>query len=164
LGESTQTGWRQPARDERVLVVLLVAAVALAILHHTDHVLRADHSGWPFKSEVTPFTASLLVYPLFVGIWLARSRPWLQLALLLPILGAVLVTHVTIEPPGQIYDTWSTGKSVSAETPGVANLLGVSSPAMGAVAIVVLLALLVVVGLLLAVIVGAARSKPQVPA
>jgi hypothetical protein len=46
----------------------------------------------------------------------------------------------------------------------LANLLGVSSPAMGAVALVVLLALLVVVGLLLVMIVGAARSKRRVPA
>jgi hypothetical protein len=158
LSDATPSGWTPSQRGQRVLGVVLLSAVALAVLHHTDHVLRADHSGWPFKVEVTPFTASLLVYPLFAGIWLARSRPWLQL--LLPILGAVLVTHLTIEPPGQIYDTWSTGTSVSAETPGVANLLGISSSAMGVVAIVVLVA----VGLLGAVILGAARSQRRVPA
>jgi disulfide bond formation protein DsbB len=158
LDAANPSGWLQTDRGRRVLLVLVLSAVALAILHHTDHILRADHSGWPFKPEVTPFTASLLVYPLFLGIYLARSRPWLQLVLLLPISGAVLVTHVTIEPPGQVYSTWSTGTSVSAENPGVSNLLGVSSAAMGAVAVVVL----VVVGALLAVIVRAARSKRRV--
>jgi hypothetical protein len=36
-------------------------AYLTAVLHHVDHVLRFDHSGWPFKAEVTPFTFSLLV-------------------------------------------------------------------------------------------------------
>ena len=35
----------------------------IGMFHHVDHVLRFDHSGWPFKAEVTTFTFSLLVYP-----------------------------------------------------------------------------------------------------
>ena len=44
---------------------MLLGVVALAFLHHVDHVLRADNSGWPFTPDVTPFTISLLVYPIF---------------------------------------------------------------------------------------------------
>jgi len=44
-----------------------------------DHVLRVDHSGWPFRPGVTPFTFSLIVYPvvlpaLFGG--LVRGVAW----------------------------------------------------------------------------------------
>jgi hypothetical protein len=43
---------------------MLLGVVAFAFLHHLDHVLRADNSGWPFTPDVTPFTISLLVYPI----------------------------------------------------------------------------------------------------
>jgi hypothetical protein len=39
----------------------LLLAAALATLHHVDHVLRVDHSGWPFLRQVTPFTFSLVI-------------------------------------------------------------------------------------------------------
>jgi len=39
---------------------ILVAIMVVGIIHHTDHVLRFDHSGWPFRPEVNPFTFSLL--------------------------------------------------------------------------------------------------------
>ena len=44
----------------------------LGVLHHTDHVLRFDHSGWPFMDIVTLFTFSLLVYPLFILAFFLR--------------------------------------------------------------------------------------------
>ena len=34
----------------------LLLATTVALVHHIDHVLRVDHSGWPFLPEVTPFT------------------------------------------------------------------------------------------------------------
>ena len=34
----------------------MLAAAGLGVIHLLDHVLRADHSGWPFLDEVTPFT------------------------------------------------------------------------------------------------------------
>lgn len=34
----------------------LWAIAVFAVLHHVDHVLRADNRGWPFQPEVTPFT------------------------------------------------------------------------------------------------------------
>ena len=43
---------------------LLVGIGILGLLHHADHVLRADHSGWPFTTVTTPFTYSLSVYAL----------------------------------------------------------------------------------------------------
>jgi small-conductance mechanosensitive channel len=36
-----------------------------------DHVVRGNHSGWPFREAVTPFTFSLLVYALLLpGIYM----------------------------------------------------------------------------------------------
>ena len=43
---------------------LILAVVPLGLAHHADHVLRADHAGWPFRPEVTIFTFTLLIYPL----------------------------------------------------------------------------------------------------
>jgi hypothetical protein len=40
-------------------------------LHHVDHVVRGNHSGWPFEEAVTPFTFSLLIYVLLLpGIYM----------------------------------------------------------------------------------------------
>ena len=36
------------------------------IFHHLDHVVRGNHSGWPFQEAVTPFTFSLLIYALLL--------------------------------------------------------------------------------------------------
>jgi Zn-dependent membrane protease YugP len=57
----------------------LVAAASVTvfgILHHVDHVVRGNHSGWPFQEEVTPFTFSLLIYALLLpGLYLTwRGR------------------------------------------------------------------------------------------
>ena len=55
---------------------LMLFGGGLGILHHLDHVLRFDHSGWPFRDIVTPFSCSLLVYPL-LGIaffWRCASQ------------------------------------------------------------------------------------------
>ena len=68
----------QPARA-RLRRWLLIAAASVTIFgffHHVDHVVRGNHSGWPFEEEVTPFTFSLLIYALLVpGLYLAwRGR------------------------------------------------------------------------------------------
>ena len=78
MNSSTVT--TQPAPSSRREFTLgewmLLGVVALAVLHHLDHVLRADNSGWPFTPDVTPFTISLLVYPIFVlDFLLLRDRP-----------------------------------------------------------------------------------------
>ena len=53
-------------------VVLLAAVLSLG--HHLDHVVRGTHVGWPLTPEPTPFTYSLVVYPLLLlGLALSRS-------------------------------------------------------------------------------------------
>jgi len=42
---------------EKIVIVTLI----VGILHHADHVLRVDHSGWPFTENVNTFTYSLLL-------------------------------------------------------------------------------------------------------
>ncbi len=57
--------------------LLTAAAVTIfGFLHHLDHIVRGNHSGWPFQEEVSPFTFSLLIYALLLpGLYLTlRSR------------------------------------------------------------------------------------------
>jgi hypothetical protein len=61
-------GWE---RWRRALLVLGIGVTVFGVLHHIDHVVRGNHSGWPFREEVTPFTFSLLVYALLLpGIYM----------------------------------------------------------------------------------------------
>jgi hypothetical protein len=58
-------------RWRRALLVLGFGVTVFGVLHHVDHVVRGNHSGWPFREEVTPFTFSLLVYALLLpGIYM----------------------------------------------------------------------------------------------
>jgi hypothetical protein len=58
-------------RWRRALLVLGIGVTIFGVLHHVDHVVRGNHSGWPFREEVTPFTFSLLVYALLLpGIYM----------------------------------------------------------------------------------------------
>jgi hypothetical protein len=64
--ETWPVRWRR-----RRLLVLGVIVTVFGVLHHVDHVVRGNHSGWPFIEEVTPFTFSLLVYALLLpGIYM----------------------------------------------------------------------------------------------
>ena len=55
-------------RWRRALLVLGIGVTVFGVLHH---VVRGNHSGWPFREEVTPFTFSLLVYALLLpGIYM----------------------------------------------------------------------------------------------
>ncbi len=82
------------ARLRRWLLVVAASVTIFGFFHHVDHVVRGNHSGWPFEEEVTPFTFSLLIYALLVpGLYLAwRGRLmagyWLSTA-------AVLIALVT---------------------------------------------------------------------
>lgn len=134
---------------------LLLGIAVFAFLHHADHVLRTDHSGWPFQPEVTPFTFSLLVYPVLLADYLAITKPWLRVGLLSAGLAFLIWIHITIETPVHLYQTWSTGASTTEANPGVPNLLGVSSPVLGIVANLVLVMLLIA---LLATLTVAARQ------
>jgi hypothetical protein len=94
--------------------MLVLIAIPLGLLHHADHVGRADHSSWPFRPEVGRFTFTLLIYP--VRCWSSwpadgtgcGSRAWGFVSLF------TLLAHSLIEPPQQIYGTWANNLSTPA--------------------------------------------------
>ena len=82
---------------------LLVAASCTTIfsfVHHLDHVVRGNHSGWPFEPAVTPFTFSLLIYALLVpGLYLtAKGRLIAGYWLFTAVLGLTLLIWVHFVP------------------------------------------------------------------
>jgi hypothetical protein len=134
---------------------MLLGVVALAFLHHLDHVLRADNSGWLFTPDVTPFRISLLVYPIFVlDFLLLRDRPWVRVGLvgLVAVLFVALqVTHAIVEPPADQYGTWANGTSAVPHALGQPNLLHTASTILGALSVAIssLLSLAVLAALVL---------------
>ena len=82
---------------------LLVAAAGVtifAILHHVDHVIRGNHSGWPFQEAVTPFTFSLLIYVLLLpGLYVSsKGRLMAGYWLFTAVVGLSLVVWVHFVP------------------------------------------------------------------
>ena len=131
---------------------MLLGVVVLAFLHHIDHVLRADNSGWPFTPNVTPFTISLLVYPIFVLDFLVlRDRPWVRVGLVAVLFVALQVTHAIVEPPADQYGTWANRISSVPHALGQPNLLDTASPVLGVLSVAVssLLSLAVLAALVL---------------
>jgi Domain of unknown function (DUF4386) len=131
---------------------MLLVVTALVFLHHVDHVLRADNSGWPFTSDVTPFTFSLLVYPIvLMDFLLLRGRPWVRVGLVASLFAALQVAHTLFETPADQYGTWANGVSSVPHALGRPNLLGVASPVLGALSVVesVLLSVAVLTALVL---------------
>jgi hypothetical protein len=127
-------------RLDRVQAFVLVI-IPLGLLHHADHVGRADHSSWPFRPEVGPFTVTLLIYPVLVLVFFARRRPWVRVAGLGVVSLFTLLAHTMIEPPQQIYGTWANNLSTDAllysvDREHMHNLLGVESPSLGVLATV----------------------------
>src|ERR687896_2067575 len=92
----------QTARDSsrRWLLIFASSATVFSVLHHTDHVARGNHSGWPFQAEVTPFTFSLLIYALILpGIYLtARGRDVAGYHLFVAVAGLALPWPVHFAP------------------------------------------------------------------
>ena len=167
MNSSTVT--TQPAPSSRREFTLgewmLLGVVALAVLHHLDHVLRADNSGWPFTPNVTPFTISLLVYPIFVLDFLVlRDRPWVRVGLVAVLFVALQVTHAIVEPPANQYGTWANGTSAVPHALGQPNLLDTASPVLGALSVTVssLLSLTVLAALVL--LAREARANQRQPA
>jgi hypothetical protein len=143
---------------------MLLVVLALAALHHLDHVLRADNSGWPFTPDVTPFTISLVVYPLMAldfG-WL-RERPWVRVALVGTLFVALQVVHLVYEPPGAQYGTWATGASDLPHALGRPNLLRAAVPALGVASVVISTLLSAAVLAALALLVREARGPAGPP-
>jgi hypothetical protein len=131
---------------------MLLGVVALAVLHHLDHVLRADNSGWPFTPDLTSFTISLVVYPIFVlDFLLLRHRQWIRVGLVVVLFVALQVTHAIVEPPADQYGTWANGTSAVPHALGQPNLLHTASPVLGALSVAIssLLSLAVLAALVL---------------
>src|SRR5215216_2447216 len=89
-------------RWRRSLLALGMGVTVLGVLHHVDHVVRGNHSGWPFQEEVTPFTFSLLIYALLLpGLYLtARGRLMAGYWLFTAFVGLALVVWVHFVPTG----------------------------------------------------------------
>ena len=118
--------------------LFLLAAICVGILHHTDHVLRAGHSGWPFSPTVTPFTYSLIAYPVLLFALLGARWPLLLRAALMAILtGFTFFAHTLIETPRMQYASWALNRSIDPALGPIPNLLSTKSPALGAAAVVV---------------------------
>lgn len=101
-GTDARTGLAARSGYRRPLLVFASAAVVFGLMHHADHVIRGNHSGWPFQAEVTPFTYSLLIYALILpGIYLtARGRRIPGYHLFVAIVGLALLGFVHFVPTG----------------------------------------------------------------
>ncbi len=117
--------------------LLILVAIVFGLLHHIDHVLRYDHSGWPFLRAVSPFTFSLFAYPLLLTALWWRSRPWLRVFLVGFVLVAVQSAHTFIETPSHQYDVWAHNASSEPYAWHHPNLLNVESPFLGYTAVIV---------------------------
>jgi hypothetical protein len=139
------------------IVVLATLATILGFLHHVDHTVRGNHVGWPVTEQVTPFTPSLLVYPVLLGgISLARrgsvgARYWLISGAAMLLL--VLAVHFDPAPEGEsipdIYVPYADpaaycGPRPPVDPPQARFLCGATPrPWLGAVAVANMLALAV---------------------
>jgi hypothetical protein len=146
----------QPVRSKLRTWLLIVASCTMifGILHHVDHVVRGNHSGWPFQEEVTPFTFSLLIYALLVpGLYLTAkghlmARYWLFTALL----GLTLLVWIHFVPTRY------------HEAP-IRDIYGVyDSPVVGFLAVADLMALIASVVVLVGVAIRALRGGRRQPA
>ena len=128
---------------------LLLLAAAVAIVHHIDHVLRVDHSGWPFLPQVTPFTFSLIIYPIFLSVLFARSKPKYRVFGTAALFLFSVFAHTFLETPWDQYRTWAYGSDFPGHE-GQHNLLGSDSKFLGicAVAVTVMLSLTLLATLL----------------
>lgn len=123
-------------RWRRGFIWIAVGIMVLGGLHFVDHVIRGvvvvergldptwNHSGWPFRDEVTPFTFSLVGVYLILGLGIALTvarRAWagFWLAAAVVLLGVVVFVHflsAVAETPAVILNTY--GDPV----PGIAAL------------------------------------------
>jgi hypothetical protein len=115
------------SRDRSRLLAIAALTTTLAGLHLADHVLRGanvrsfgldphwDHSGWPFTSSFTPFSASLIAVTVILlgGIALTiRGKLWAGYWLVAAVLLLALVVQVHLVPgahqesPSVIYRSW----------------------------------------------------------
>jgi len=135
----------------RWLLISASGAVVFGLMHHADHVIRGNHSGWPFQAEVTPFTYSLLIYALILpGIYLtARGRSVPGYHLLVAAVGLALLGFVHFVPTGD------------HEAPVEDIYMVYESPLVGMLALGVLAGLITSVTALGIVALGALRARSR---
>ncbi|MBC8042907.1 MAG: hypothetical protein IAF08_05625 [Rhizobacter sp.] len=115
---------------------LLLLSVIISVIHHIDHVLRIDHSGWPFLPRVTPFTFSLLAYPIFLLIFLAQAKPWYRVAGTAVLFLFATLAHIFFEPMRDKFHTWAYRSNLPGHV-GEQNMLGFNSEFLGVCSIVI---------------------------
>lgn len=121
---------------------LIMATIAVGLFHHLDHILRVDHSGWPFRPEVTPFTYSLAACPILLFALLGPFQlRWLRLGILAAATGFTLWAHTQVETPWMQYVMWAENRSLDPRTAGFQNAFCIQSPALGWAAVTVSLTL-----------------------
>ncbi len=118
--------------------MLATAATIFSVLHHADHVIRGNHSGWPFQENVTPFTFSLLIYAfILLGIYLtARGHSIAGYHLFVAVAGLLLISFVHFIP---VWDHEAPMEDIYA---------AYGSPSAGLFALVILAGLIISVALL----------------
>jgi hypothetical protein len=106
--------------------VLKWTAVSIAAIHLTDHVVRNNHSGWPFTNKVTPATAAYLGIPAIVGAGLYFDGPgyWVVADSLL--FAAAALTHTLVEPPHDIHEPWQNGSNLAEHHSGATGKVAVA--------------------------------------
>lgn len=141
----------ETARDglRRTLLTFASSATTFSVLHHTDHAIRGNHSGWPFQAEVTSFTFSLLIYALILpAIYLtARGRDLARYHLFVAVVGLALLGGVHFAPTG------------AQESPMHDIYMVYESPVAGTLALVVLAGLITSVALLAITALRALRAR-----
>lgn len=146
---------------------LLIGVFVVGNLHFIDHVLRVDHSGWPFTHNVSPLTFVVpVIYILLAVIWFNRSRPWLRVVAACLFLVVTLPTHTfIIEPPQQIFGMWAHNHSAPAllypGNPDVSNALDTQSPLLGAISVTIALTLVVLSLAMVLVFIREARQSAK---
>lgn len=143
------------AITRRFVDTYIWAVIAVGLLHHADHALRYDHSGWPVRPDphvtgaglVTPFSYSLLIYPIVLSLFFIRSKAY-RISMSLLTLALVLATHIFVEPPAHIYRTWAENSSPYGALAGHPNVLNIASPLLGVIAVTWMLLLAICLAVL----------------
>lgn len=164
IAAQPSSGTPRPARPSRRSARLLLIGAGLGLVHQVDHILRYDHSGWPFRPEVSLFTFSWAFFALGLAPLVMR-RPWLRLLPVALVLIGVQAAHIFIETPHDQYSVWASGVSEYPGAQGEPNLLGIVSPIVGVLAAGVAIAVsLCFLGALLSLAVDARRPLRPLPA
>ncbi len=125
---------------DRLTTRLLWLLILIAFLHHADHALRVDHSGWPFREMVTPFTYSLAAYPVILFALFGPLRLfWMRWVLLAAATAFTIFAHTAIENPMTQFHMWA--HNASAHDEGLRNALDVRSPLLGVLSMTIGMAL-----------------------